>query len=341
MTGLLKRSVVLLSWTAGAKVKKTLDSILPMRFPRRCFPVPLGLFLLCNTLLLSQLQAGELVSLASFNVENYLLNSDQGRSPKSHVARRAVEKSLLCMRADVVALQAIGSEKALLELKLDLGAESLSYPHHAITKTPDSPIHVALLSRFPITHVAHHVTNVFVLYGRAFRPSRGFLEVDIEIPAQKKLKVFVAHLKSKRPVGYGDQWDIRTREALLLRSLVNARMNLDPNQMLAVVGDFNDGPASRTLKFLRGGKGEMRFKDARPIEGSPKSLQKADSKAGKRSTAWTHFFQDEDMFSRVDFILLNRALSSLYREEKSYVLDMPYWGQASDHRPVLAVFEMP
>ena len=114
MTGLLKRSVVLLSWTAGAKVKKTLDSILPMRFPRRCFPVPLGLFLLCNTLLLSQLQAGELVSLASFNVENYLLNSDQGRSPKSHVARRAVEKSLLCMRADVVALQEIGSETSPL-----------------------------------------------------------------------------------------------------------------------------------------------------------------------------------------------------------------------------------
>ncbi|MDB4485392.1 hypothetical protein N9079_03045, partial [bacterium] len=122
MTGLLKRYVVLLSWTAGAKVKKTLDSVLPMRFLRGCFPVPLGLFLLCNTLLLSLLQAGELVSLASFNVENYLLNSDQGRSPKSYVARRAVKKSLLCMRADVVALQEIGSEKALLELKLDLGA---------------------------------------------------------------------------------------------------------------------------------------------------------------------------------------------------------------------------
>ena len=337
MTGILKRIVLLLSWTAGAIVRKTLDSSLSMRFLHVRFPLAFGLFLLCKTLLLSLLQAGELVSLASFNVENYLLNPDQGRSPKSQVARRAVKKSLLCMRADVVALQEIGSEKALMELKLDLEAESLSYPHHAITKTPDSPIHVALLSRFPITHVAHHVTNVFVLYGRAFRPSRGFLEVDIEIPVQKKLKVFVAHLKSKRPVGHADQWDIRTREALLLRSLVNARVNIDPNQMLAVVGDFNDGPSSRTLKFLRGGKGEMRFKDARPIEGRPESFQKA----GQRSTAWTHYFQDEDTFSRVDFILLNRALSLLYREEKSYVLDLPYWGQASDHRPILAVFEMP
>ena len=71
MTGILKRFVLPLSWTARAKVRKILDSLLSMRFLRVLFPVALGLFLLFKTLLLSLFQAGELVSLASFKFENY------------------------------------------------------------------------------------------------------------------------------------------------------------------------------------------------------------------------------------------------------------------------------
>lgn len=291
--------------------------------------------------LFSYISVGERISLATFNVENYILESNQGRNAKSIASRQAVKNSLLSLQADVVALQEIGSVNALLELRNGLELESLSYPYHAISETPGSPIHVALLSRFPIKHVAHHTTNVFVLYGKAFRPSRGFLEVDVVIPKSESLKIFVAHLKSKRSVGYADQWDLRTREALLLRSLVDARLKKDPEQLLAVVGDFNDGPVSQTLKFLRGGKGKMRFADARPSEGIPMNLQRPDLISGKRASVWTHFFQDEDIYSRVDFILMNRALNQYYRDNKSCVLNLPNWGQASDHRPVLAVFEIP
>jgi endonuclease/exonuclease/phosphatase family metal-dependent hydrolase len=298
----------------------------------------LGIVVGIGAVLDPSVRAAEQVSLATFNLENYLLNPNQGRSPKPQSSRLAVKNALLSMRADVVALQEIGSETALLELRQGLEAESLSYPHHAITETPGSPIHVAVLSRFPITQVSHHVTNVFVLYGKAFRPSRGFLEVDIAIPRKDQLKVFVAHLKSKRPVGYADQWDLRTREALLLRSLVDSRLKQDPAQLLAIVGDFNDGPASQTLKFLRGGKGSLRFIDARPSEGIAGGLPGSKLNTGKRSSVWTHFFADEDVFSRVDFILMNRSLSHHYRDDKSYILDLPDWGQASDHRPVLANF---
>ena len=341
MTGLLKRLYVPLPGKGISIPQMSLDCVCPIRFWRYGFLMWAGIVALSNPLWISQLQSGELVSLASFNVENYLLKSSQGRSPKSSASRRAVTNSLLSMRADVVALQEIGSENALLELKQGLVSDSFSYSHHAITETPGSPIHVALLSRFPITQVAHHVTNVFVLYGKAYRPSRGFLEVDIAIPNQKSLKVFVAHLKSKRPVGYADQWDLRTREALLLRSLIDAQVKRNPEQLLAVVGDFNDGPASQTLKFLRGGKGTLPLTDARPREGTPGNLPRLELKVGKRASVWTHFFKDEDVFSRVDFILLNRALSRFYLEERSYVLSLPDWGLASDHRPVLVTFEIP
>jgi endonuclease/exonuclease/phosphatase family metal-dependent hydrolase len=295
---------------------------------------------ICSFSLPSVVGSSELVSLASFNVENYHLKPNQGRKPKSKQSREAVGNALLSMRADVVALQEIGSENALMVLKQGLEAQSLSYPHHIITETPGSPIHVALLSRFPITQVTHHVTNVFVLYGKAFRPSRGFLEADLELPYQESLKIFVAHLKSKRPVGYADQWDLRTREALLLRSLMDARLKSDPDQLMAVVGDFNDGPSSQALKFLKGPVGPTRFIDARPIEGYPGSFPRTGSGTEKRSSAWTHFFLDEDVYSRVDFILMNRPLSRLYRENQSYVLDFQDWGQASDHRAVSATFEI-
>ncbi len=288
-----------------------------------------------------QCGAAELVSLASYNLENYLLHPNQGRKPKPIEAKAVVQTSLLALRANVLALQELGSEAALVELKDSLADQSLNYPHHAISITPDSPIHVGLLSQFPIRKISHHVTNVFVLYGKPFRPSRGFLEVDLELPRSHVLKVFVAHLKSKRPVGYADQWDLRTREALLLRSLVDARLKSNPNQWVAVVGDFNDGPSSQALKFLRGRQGQIRLYDARPSEGKEGKPIMHNGRLLKRSTAWTHFFQDEDLYSRVDFILMNRSLNRSFLQDHSYVLDLPNWGIASDHRPVLATFELP
>jgi endonuclease/exonuclease/phosphatase family metal-dependent hydrolase len=284
--------------------------------------------------------AEELISIATFNVENYLLESVQGRRVKAPASRRAVRDALFEMKADLVFLQELGSRQALLNIQTNLLAQGLHYSQAIFSETPGSPIHLGMLSRLPVGSVRHHTTNVFVLYGRAFRSSRAFLEVDIRLSDRDPLKVFAAHLKSKRPVPYADQWDLRTREALMLRQLVENRMKSQPGQLVAVVGDFNDDPSSETLKHLRGPAGKWRLADARPMGGRPGNVIPYLEGSGQRRSVWTHFFDDDDVFSRMDYILMNRDLSGRYRADLSYVLDLPTWGVASDHRPVLATFEL-
>ena len=260
---------------------------------------------------------------------------------KPMASRLMVRDSLLEMNADVVFLQELGSEQALLNIQTNLHAQGIDYPQAVFSETPGSPIHLGMLSKLPVAAVRHHTTNVFVLYGRAFRSSRAFLEVDFQLPERNSLKVFAAHLKSKRPVPYADQWDLRTREAKMLRELVVHRMEKHPEQLLAVVGDFNDDPSSETLKFLKGSAGKWKLMDARPVEGRPGFQMEHGLSSGKRHSVWTHFFDEDDLFSRVDFILMNRQLSGIHRADLSYVLNHSNWGLASDHRPVLAIFELP
>jgi hypothetical protein len=46
----------------------------------------------------------------------------------------------------------------------------------------------------------------------------------------------------------------------------------------------------------------------------------------------------EDSYSRLDFILLSRSLSNEWDPNGTYVLALPNWGLASDHRPIIARF---
>ena len=57
-----------------------------------------------------------------------------------------------------------------------------------------------------------------------------------------------------------------------------------------------------------------------------------------RTIAWTHYYAKEDAYSRFDYILLNRGMSREWTREGTYVLALPDWGEASDHRPVVASF---
>ncbi|MDG1890769.1 MAG: endonuclease/exonuclease/phosphatase family protein [Verrucomicrobiota bacterium] len=292
-------------------------------------------------LVLSIIASAERVSIATFNVDNYLLEAREGRRAKASDARRAVHVSLKALRADMVVLQEIGSQKALTGIRQALAAEGLEYAHSVFSRTPGSLIHMGLLARFPPVKVRHHATNVFVLYGRPFRPSRAFLEVDLALPGGHRLKIMAAHLKSKRPVGHADQWDLRTREALLLRSLVDARLKENPDLFLAVVGDFNDGPSSQTLRFLKGAPGSPRLMDGRPREGRPARLPHPPRGEGQRYAVWTYHYAAEDLFSRIDFVLMSQRLFRCLRPDESCVLNLPNWGMASDHRPVLVSLELP
>ena len=60
---------------------------------------------------------------------------------------------------------------------------------------------------------------------------------------------------------------------------------------------------------------------------------------GPRNITWTHYYAVEDTYSRLDYILLSSAMAREWIKEETYILTLPDWGVASDHRPLVATFE--
>ena len=102
-------------------------------------------------LLCAGLAEAERFRVATYNVESYLDEATQTRSPKSAEAKAKVRESIRALKPDVLALQEMGSTNALLELRDSLKAEGLDFPYWEHVTGPDTNIHVAVLSRFPFT----------------------------------------------------------------------------------------------------------------------------------------------------------------------------------------------
>jgi endonuclease/exonuclease/phosphatase family metal-dependent hydrolase len=282
-------------------------------------------------LLFFTLQAlGASFSVATFNLEFYVDAPTLGRNPKSEESKRAIASAIAAMNPDVIALQEMGSTNALLELRARLQRAGVNYPHWEHVRAWDANLHLAFLSKLPIVARRHHTNESFLLNGRRFRVTRGFGEIDVEVD-RRKITLLSAHLKSKRQTGEADQQEWREEEALLLREKIDAFFKRVPNGRLIVLGDLNDGISSRSTRGIMG-RGNTRLFDTRP--GEPGGAEP------NRSIVWTHFYAAEEIFSRIDYILASPALRRGYRPERSRVHASPEWGVASDHRPVLAVFEL-
>ncbi|MAN32503.1 MAG: hypothetical protein CMI65_15380, partial [Pedosphaera sp.] len=152
-----------------------------------------GLFgLLCWLWMVPVSSASEALSLATYNLQNYRLSPHEGFSAKSLKSCLAAQELAIECNADVLLIQEIGSEKALKHFQAGLSQKGLHYPHHILARLPDASIHLGLLSRLPPLRSQHH-TNAFVLYGKAFRPSRGFLEVDFQVSKNRQIKIWGIH----------------------------------------------------------------------------------------------------------------------------------------------------
>lgn len=274
---------------------------------------------------------------ATFNVENYLEAPLGTRPAKTPAGRAAVRASLRALQADVVALQEIGGTRELLELRHALGEEGLLYPHWEMVAGSDTNIHVALLSRFPVTRRQPHTNEAFLLLGRKFHVSRAFLEVDLQVTDRYSLTLITAHLKSRRPIPEADEAEMREQEAVLLRQKIEARLSSRPNANLIVLGDFNDTKDSPSIRVLIG-RGRAALTDTRPCERNGDPNSNSGRGTDLRNIAWTHYYAKEDSYSRIDYILISRGLAREWIPADSCVLTMPNWGLASDHRPIVATF---
>ncbi len=276
-------------------------------------------------------------SVATYNLENYLDEAPGSRHPKTAAAKAKIREMIRAMKPDVLAVQEIGGTNSLLELRASLAAEGLNYPHWSYVTGFDTNIHVAVLSRFPFLACRPHTNEGFLLNGRRFRVSRGFAEVDVQVNSDYKFTLINAHLKSRREVPQADEADLREQEAAILREIIDARLRADPNLNLLVLGDLNDVKSSGPIRTIIG-RGKNALIDTRPAEKNGELPSGAQAFAAPRDITWTYYFSKDDTYSRIDYLLLSRAMAREWRSDATYVLGLPGWGIASDHRPIIAAF---
>jgi endonuclease/exonuclease/phosphatase family metal-dependent hydrolase len=279
----------------------------------------------------------ETFRVATYNLEGYLDAPTQTRPAKSAESKAKVREYIRALKPDVLALQELGTTNALLELRASLKAEGLDLPYWEHVAGFDTNIHVAILSRFPFTARRSHTNENFLLSGRRFRVSRGFGEVDVQVNTNYSFTLMTAHLKSKLAVSMADEAELRLAEAKLLREKLDARLAADPHANLVVLGDFNDTKDSASTKAIIG-RGKHKLIDTRPAERNGDEACLPSTAGESRAVTWTHYYAAEDTYNRIDYLLLSPGLARDWVTNETYVLTMPNWGLASDHRPLVATF---
>ncbi len=273
----------------------------------------------------------------SYNLENYLNQPEGTRPAKSGTAKARVRASIRALNADVLALQEIGPISDLEELRQGLKRDGADYPYWEHVAGADTNVFVAVLSRFPIVGRRPHTNEAFLLRGRRFQVSRGFAEVDLQVREGCRFTLFAAHLKSRRVSAVADESDLREQEAIRLRELLDTRLRADPAALFVVAGDMNDTKDSRPVRTLIG-RGKQALLDTRPAESNGDSGIRATPRADSRTITWTHHYGKEDSYDRIDYLLVSPAMAKQWRREGTQVLALPDWGEASDHRPIVALF---
>jgi len=281
-------------------------------------------------LLLTALQACRATefSVMTYNLRRYTLDDRDGDGrkddPKPDSECRAIAQLIGKARPDVLAIQEIGNQTQLNAFMAWLKTEGLEYPHVELLRN-NHEVNLAVLSQFPIVGSTHH-TNEWYSIGKAkLKVARGFLETEIEVEPGYRFHLLDAHLKSKVYSRLG-QTEMRRNEARLLNKVVRGILKKNQGCRLLVVGDMNDNPNSAAFREMTG-KTRKNLFDLRPAEAS--------------GDAWTYFQKSTDMHMRLDYILANAEMLGDAVREKSTVVRDPLTYEASDHRPVIAVFRTP
>lgn len=266
----------------------------------------------------------------AYNVNNWLTmdrlidRTEVKGVPKPAAEKRAVIQLLTRHAPDVIGICEIGTRQDLAEIQSALTAGGVALPHAHYSGGGDEVRHLGLLSRFPIASTATPAELDFKLNGSSYTMNRGILDATIHAHG-KPYRLLGVHLKSKREVAAGDQDAMRLCEARLLRHHVDSILKAEPAARLVVYGDFNDTRGSAALKTITGSYGEPTYLTAIP----------AQDQQGER---WTHFWELHDIYTRFDFITVTHSLKPEVNFKQSRIIDDPEWRAASDHRPLLAIF---
>ena len=270
--------------------------------------------------------AADEFSVMTFNLHQFrLLDPGPGAdslTPRPRPEAAALVELLRQVSPDILAVQEMGDPGAWSEFKFRLRQAGLEYRYEEYLRRDPGDLNLAVLSRYPIVGRFPRTNDSYTIGPAQFPVQRGFIELDLEINPAYRLRLLVAHLKSKTFHEYG-QPEMRRNEARLLGNHVRAALEENPHVNLLVVGDFNDVPGSRPLREIHTYQGRPVLADLRPVDPA--------------GDAWTRRDAD-DSHQRVDFMLANPGLLNELVLGKTFVAASPLLLRASDHRPLVATF---
>jgi len=277
--------------------------------------------------------ASDEIVVASYNLENYIRmdrregNEHLKNAPKPEKEINALIRVITDINPDILGVCEMGTRDLFDDFKTRLKNAGLGYTDFEYVDGPDPQRHLALVSRFPITSRQSIPNASYELNGQQEKVRRGFLDVTVKINSDYELRLVGAHLKSKlNDVAEGEAL-VRRSESHLLREHIDEILSKKPDAKLIVYGDFNDTKNEPVIEEIMG------------TRNSPAHLTDLwlRDKAGDH---WTEYWKAADVYSRIDFIFVNRALLPDVVQSKSSVYRSEYWNEASDHRPVVATIRV-
>ena len=266
------------------------------------------------------------VRFLSYNLKNYLTMKRyaDGKAHDSHKPESEITQLIDIIESakpDILGVCEIGTDKDLKNLQTRLKKAGVDLPHSHRTYGGDSVRALAILSRLPILSWALPKKMSYQLDGRPFKLSRGILDVTIQLP-DKKIRFLGVHLKSKRPSELADQELMRRNESILLRKHIDLILNTHPKTLLIAYGDFNDTKRAKAIYTVKGRSHSKNHMEMLELKDS-------------RGENWTHNWKREDIYSRFDYVMVNKNLAPFINQKASRILDPENWDQASDHRALL------
>ena len=268
----------------------------------------------------------------SYNLKNWLLMDRRFNAPKGSTdnlkpkPEKEKVKAIAILQAinpDVLGVCEIGDAAQLDDLKKHLSEAGLEFPYTEHTGGGDPTRHLAILSKFPIVAKNHQTNLSYKIGDLSFPVQRGFLDATIQVTPTYTLRAIGVHLKSQRMVDEADQALMRRNETHLLRTYAKSILTEEPNTKLLLYGDFNDNPKSEGIDELRGDRSDpkTRLSDVllRDVEGE----------------VWTHFYDWEDSYSRLDYFFVSPALHSNVKFRDCFIYRDKDFATGSDHRPIV------
>ena len=271
---------------------------------------------------------GEELRVATYNLNNYLVMDRQVGAhwrpsyPKPEGQKAIIRQIIKEVSPDVLVLQEMGSVDFLEELRADMAREGVHYDYAVHMRGDDSDRHLAVLSRRIPRDVVKHKDLDFKYFDGREVVKRGMLEMSFDLANGESFQLFNVHLKSRYTNRKEDEQSSlrRVREAEACRDRIVERTYERGAKNFLIVGDFNDHPASATMRrFYRRGALEIG------------SLVPA---ADRRGEHWPYCYEKESRYESVDGFVASPALMPRIKAGRAQIVDSPEALTGSDHRMI-------